>query len=228
MDSKKAREIAIREATKLAADDSLPVCSGCPAGRFEESVDRWLKKLCNLMRHATFLEWRVISVGAPPVMFVLGAEQKGGEQPFLEVPIVRVDSKDGERRLAIIGPEADEVRRSQPANVAPDVLERDIAERDRIGEILENQQTIIRGIQALDERVTLLQGQFVKRDSAMQSLIQRTLLLVHHFGRAPWFGKWTDIFGRERDIVLERPGPEETPAAATKANALEDRSGGVQ
>lgn len=227
MDSAKAREIAIREATQLAQNDALPVCSGCPAGRFEESVDRWLKKLCNLMRQATFLEWRCIGIGAPHVMFVLQAEQKGSQHPFLEVPIARVDTRTNpsdlggsERRLAVIGHEADEIRRSQPAD-AP--VERDLAERDRIAEILENQGTIIAGQRQLLEQLELLRGQFVKRDSVLQGLVQRTLLLVNHYGRSPLFGKWTDLFGRERDMILERPGPEENAQAAQQAGKVENR-----
>lgn len=205
MDSKRAREIAVREAEKIRGE--LPVCYGCPEGRFEESVDRWLKKLCNMMRQVTFLEWRVVTVGAPPVMFVLSAEQKGGEQPFLEVPIARVDGAlSPERKLAIIGLEADEVRKAEQA---PAVLEREVAERDRIGELLEGQAR-------LEQQINALHSVIVRRDSTLQGMIQRTLLLVHHFGRAPWFGKYTDVFGRERDIFLERPGPDEEKLEPTK------------
>ena len=215
MDSAKAREIAIREATQLAQNDALPVCSGCPAGRFEESVDRWLKKLCNLMRQATFLEWRCIGIGAPHVMFVLQAEQKGSQHPFLEVPIARVDTRTNpsdlggsERRLAVIGHEADEVRRSQPAD-AP--VERDIAERDRIGEILENQQQILAGLQAAHERLDHLQRIVITRDGGARELLQRVIMLVNHWGRAPFVGRFDTLLG-SREVLLERPAPPETPA----------------
>jgi len=222
MDSKKAREIAIRQARSIESE--LPVCAGCPAGRFEESVDRWMKKLGNLMQHATFLEWRYVGVGAPPVMFVLQAEQLAGvagDPPLLEVPIARVDGALGpERRLAIIGPEADEVAKGQQAAA----LERDVAERDRIGEIIENQQTILAGQQKLLEELNLLRGQFVKRDTVTQSMVQRTLLLVNHFGRAPWIGTWKDWLGRDREIVLEHPQPEENERAKAQAGKLENRA----
>lgn len=207
MDARKAREIAIREATKLAASDALPVCSGCPAGRFEESVDRWLKKLGNLMRHATFLEWRYVSVGAPPVMFVLQAEQtagQAGDPPWLEVPIVRVDRVGEERRLAVIGPEADEVRKAEQTPA----LERDVAERDRIGEILENQQAILAGLTAAHDRLDHLQRIVMTRDAGVRELLQRVVLLVNHHGMAPQVGTVDlGVFG-QREIVLGPPAPE--------------------
>jgi hypothetical protein len=209
MDAAKAREIAIREATKLAADDALPVCSGCPEGRFEGACKRWLKKLCKLMRHATFLEWRYATVGAPAVMFVLQAQQPGSDHPVLEVPIVRVDGALGpERQLAIIGPEADETRRSVPAN-----LERDIAERDRIGEILEHQQTIIAALQSAHDRIDHLQRIIIQRDGAAREMLQRAILLVNHWGRAPYVGTVEGLL-KDREIVLERPGqePQQEPA----------------
>jgi len=226
MDSKKAREIAIRQARSIESE--LPVCAGCPAGRFEESVDRWMKKLGNMMQHATFLEWRYVGVGAPPVMFVLQAEQPGSVNPILEVPIARVDTRTNpsdlggsERRLAIIGPEADEIGKQRQVDAAN---ERPAVERDRIGEILENQQTILAGQQKLLEELNLLRGQFVKRDTVTQSMVQRTLLLVNHFGRAPWIGTWKDWLGRDREIVLEHPQPEENERAKAQAGKLENRA----
>lgn len=200
MDSKRAREIAVREAEKIRAE--LPVCYGCPEGRFEESVDRWLKKLSNMMRQATFLEWRYATVGAPAVMFVLQAEQPGDrEHPILEVPIARVDGALGpQRQLAIIGNEADEIEEQRPA-----------AERDRIGEILENQQTILAGLQAAHEKIDHLQRMIVTRDGGARELMQRVLMLVNHWGRSPYVGTVDTLLGK-REVVLERPLPPETPA----------------
>lgn len=215
MDSKKAREIAIRQARLIKAE--LPVCSGCPAGRFEESVDRWMKKLGNLMRQATFLEWRYVTVGAPPVMFVLQAEQLAGvagDPPLLEVPIARVDTRTNpsdlggsERRLAIIGPEADEVAKGQQAAA----FERDVAERDRIGEILENQQAILEGLQAAHKRLDHLQSVVMARDGGVREMLQRVVLLVNHHGMAPLVGSVDLGLLGQREIVLGRPQPDPKP-----------------
>lgn len=212
MDSKKAREIAIRQARSIESE--LPVCSGCPAGRFEDSVDRWMKKLGNLMQHATFLEWHYVGVGAPPVMFVLQAEQPGSVNPILEVPIARVDTRTNssdlggsERRLAIIGPEADEVAKGQQAAA----FERDVAERDRIGEILENQQAILEGLQAAHKRLDHLQAVVMSRDAGVREMLQRVVLLVNHHGMAPLVGSLDLGLLGQREIVLGRPQPDPKP-----------------
>lgn len=207
MDSKKAREIAIRQARSIESE--LPVCSGCPAGRFEESVDRWMKKLGNLMRQATFLEWRYVTVGAPPVMFVLQAEQSlDREHPFLEVPIARVDGAlSPEKRLAIIDAEADEVRKAAQASAST----RDIEERDRIGEILENQQAILEGLQAAHKRLDHLQSVVMSRDAGVREMLQRVVLLVNHHGMAPLVGSLDLGMLGQREIVLGRPQPDPKP-----------------
>ena len=207
MDSKKAREIAIRQARSIESE--LPVCSGCPAGRFEESVDRWMKKLGNLMQHATFLEWRYVTVGAPPVMFVLQAEQSlDREHPFLEVPIARVDGAlSPEKRLAIIDAEADEVRKAAQASAST----RDIEERDRIGEILENQQAILEGLQAAHKRLDHLQSVVMSRDAGVREMLQRVVLLVNHHGMAPLVGSLDLGMLGQREIVLGRPQPDPKP-----------------
>jgi len=205
MDSKKAREIAIRQARSIEAE--LPVCSGCPAGRFEETVDRWMKKLGNLMRQATFLEWRYVTVGAPPVMFVLQAEQLAGvagDPPVLEVPIARVDRMGDERRLAVIGHEADEVAKSE-------MTPRELVERDRIGEILENQQAILEGLQAAHKRLDHLQSVVMARDGGVREMLQRVVLLVNHHGMAPLVGSLDLGMLGQREIVLGRPQPDPKP-----------------
>ena len=173
-----------------------------------------MKKLGNLMRHATFLEWRYVTVGAPPVMFVLQAEQPGSLNPILEVPIARVDTRTNpsdlggsERRLAIIGPEADEVAKGQQAAA----FERDVAERDRIGEILENQQAILEGLQAAHKRLDHLQSVVMARDGGVREMLQRVVLLVNHHGMAPLVGSVDLGLLGQREIVLGRPQPDPKP-----------------
>jgi hypothetical protein len=77
-----------------------------------------------------------------------------------------------------------------------------LVERDRIGELLERQER-------LEEHIRHVQGILIQRDTATRELLQRVLLLVNHYGRAPWFGRVTSLFGREHAVVLERPGPDE-------------------
>lgn len=198
METLKAREIAHETAQIIiGSGDPLPTCNGCPDGAFEERVDRWLKKLANMVGHRTFLKWTVGSIGAPPIAFVLQAEQgAGGEPPFLEFPIARIDVYGPTRRvLSLIEPEAVEV----PAPAETDIP----SDRDRVGELLEGQAR-------LEQQVAQLQAVVKAQGLTVTGFLQRLIMLTSHFGMAPWFGTVT-LGPLTFSVQLQRPGPVEEP-----------------
>lgn len=194
MDTRTAREIANNVADGLQLVDALPTCGGCPVGVFEEKVDRWLKKFANLLGHRTFLKWHIESIGSPAFAFVVKAENTAGDDPPFHVfPIARIEANGPtDRRLVIV-----------PVESAETGAITDPAERDRIGELLEGQARIEARLKALED-VSTARHQHVGRE------LQRVMMFVNYFGRAPWVGTVTGWFTRV--VTLGRPdGPGAPP-----------------
>jgi len=76
-----------------------------------------------------------------------------------------------------------------------------VDDRDRIGEILEK-------LMKLEAQVVDLREQVRARDIAHLERVQRLMLLVHHFGQAPWVGHVELPFGGSLPVTVSRPGPE--------------------
>jgi hypothetical protein len=186
--------IVLKAAHALARRSPVPVCEGCPDGRWETNVVSWLQELVKTL-DTPVLRWGARFVGGKAYVF----QVKNQEQEWM----VALESPHpaGGKTLAI------------PELEAEDELPK-LVERDRIQELLDGQAE-------LHKKFAEFESQQRLRDVNLSERFTRIIMLLGYACTAPWVGHISRRLPglKPLEVVMNRLMPNVDPKSDVRGQA---------
>jgi len=180
-------------AERFAKRVPLPTCNGCPQGRFDYNIEKWMDALVEQLRFesGSHIYW-MMDVTNPGCYVV----RQGEHAPVIRIANVVNSVNDvGGKQLVLASFSDAASERIRTSSMVPAPLP--VADLDRIGDLLA-------GMARLEGEVRHLQQMVAARDAAVLEQLTRLRIIANYFGTAQWFGSVDlPLFG-SCDVVLQR------------------------